>query len=204
MNLKVYQFKTKELSSNLFPMQSNQNDKNSEIQPNKTVRNASAKARSGHSHKENRKEIEKKWGKKTADKGWVAVPVTLLEYQNRLELKANHLCVLLHLLKRWWYEERLPFESVKNIGKPMGISQRQARNLLSELEQKQLPEIIARYEPDSYPGFITRHAQYTHEDGKTTRKANEYSFEGLVEALDFLVEQTKQYEEQQKVRKPTR
>src|SRR5262245_61775150 len=67
------------------------------------------------------KENEKKWGKPLLRAGWSMLPTTILSMQDDLELEANDINVLMHIISHWWYAERLPFPSLAEIAKRMSV-----------------------------------------------------------------------------------
>lgn len=81
--------------------------------------------------------IDNKWGN-AISAGFVAVPNALIKYQSKLGVSQNELTVLMNLLLHWWYKDRLPFPSTRNIAIRSGMEVRTVQRALSSLKTKQL------------------------------------------------------------------
>ena len=51
------------------------------------------------------RENEKKWGKPLLRAGWSLLPSAILAKQEELELTANDINILMHLIAHWWYAD---------------------------------------------------------------------------------------------------
>lgn len=126
------------------------------------MRNAMAKAVETE-EKKKIKENEKKWTRVLMEPGWTVIPSVILERQKALGLDATDMNIILHLARHWWYSEKLPYPSKREIADCMGIHPDTVRKR------------IARMEND---GLISRNPRRDNKYGGQT--SNSYSFEGLI------------------------
>lgn len=90
------------------------------------------------------KENEKKWGKPLLSAGWSLLPTVIVEKQDVLGLNANDVNILMHIIARWWYKERLPFPSIGQIAKVMGVHRSTVQRRIRDMEDRGLLERIPR------------------------------------------------------------
>ena len=117
------------------------------------------------------KSSEKMWGRANVEAGFLILPSILLERQKALDLNADELNVLLHLVRRWWEKDRLPHPGKKGIADCMGVSPRTVQRHLTALEGK---------------GLIRRKPRRRESGGTDT---NAYDLSGLVAKLTPLAEE---------------
>lgn len=110
---------------------------------------------------EKQEPLEVRWGRRTIQRGWAAVPRSLLESQDYLGLQGTDVVVLVHLIFFWRRANQLPFPSPKRIAQEMGIAEAEVENSLNRMESKNLLKRVVR------------------EDLPTA-----FDLNGLVEALD--------------------
>jgi DNA-binding transcriptional regulator YhcF (GntR family) len=89
-------------------------------------------------------DINSKWGKKIAERGFTQIPNYLL-YLNMfvdddIKLSASETIVLIHLISNWWNKEDMPYPSMQKISERSGISIRQVQRALKSLEEKEFIE----------------------------------------------------------------
>ena len=138
------------------------------------------------------RENEKKWGKKLLSAGWAMLPSLILERQRALGLDAIDVNIILHLVRHWWYAERLPYPSKREIAECMNIHESTVRRRIAKLEAA---------------GFVKRIPRKNKQRGQTT---NEYDLRGLIrEASKFAEEklarkeaEKREAEEMRKRKKP--
>jgi DNA-binding transcriptional regulator YhcF (GntR family) len=129
------------------------------------------------------KRNEEKWGKELLDAGWVMLPSTIVERQRALGLDAMDINILLHLIRHWWYADRLPFPSKRAIADCMNINESTVRKRIKKLEAGGLVKRIERYHPS------------------LGRDTNAYDLSGLIEeATPFAVEAVEQRKHEKKAR----
>ena len=131
-------------------------------------------------------EMKKKFGKNTASLGFSQIPFALFEMQGQLEISSAQMMVLLNIIKHWWYEDSLPFPSVKSIADCTGTSRSNVQKHLAALERM---------------GYIKR-IERKNQIGKQT--SNEFNFDGLLKKMDvyskeMLVLRKKQQKEREKM-----
>lgn len=69
--------------------------------------------------------VKEKWqGAVTEGSGFVAIPMTLLRMQTKLELTATDMVVLINLLAHWWDPARAVFPRSATIANRMGVAKR--------------------------------------------------------------------------------
>ena len=126
---------------------------------------------------------QEKWGAALMKAGYTVVPSILIERQQALGLSATDLNILLHLLRHWWYADKLPYPSKKTIATCMGITPRTVQRRIAAMERDGLLKRVLR----SHPTY-----------GKIT---NEYDLSGLIaEATPFAEEAIKLRDEKKKER----
>lgn len=111
---------------------------------------------------------EKKWTAPLMDAGWSVLPNVILERQHVLDLDAVDVNILLHLVKHWWFPEKLPHPSKQTIADCMGIDASTVRRRIKRLEER---------------GLIERRKRFDQRKGQQT---NEYDLSGLVAAASHL------------------
>jgi len=144
-----------------------------------------------------KKKIAARWGDLVYLQGWTAIPNVLIEYQSRLELTDQELVILMHLIRFWWDEDKKPFPSIKTLAKELGKNERSVQRILNTLENKQTP---VKHFGAKTPGYIERISRFT--NGKQT--SNEFSFDPLKKALDFLVIEDKESKKKRTGRQASR
>jgi len=90
---------------------------------------------------------EEKWGKELIEAGWTLLPSTILERQQALGLDPMDINILLHLIRHWWYADRLPYPSKRVIAECIGIDESTVRKRIQRLEVAGLVKRIARKHP---------------------------------------------------------
>ena len=136
-----------------------------------------------------------KWG--LAGISFTQVPNILLDNKKRLELNDSEFLLLLHLMKYWWGDSRLPFPSKSTLAKVMGKDERQIQRILKSLENKSAP---LNNEWSDKPGYITRIDNY---DDSGKRRSNHYDLSKLKNALKCLAIEIENAKEQVNKKKPT-
>lgn len=136
------------------------------------------------------RENEKKWSKPLMDAGWSLIPSVILERQQALGLDALDMNILLHIVRHWWYADKLPYPSKRAIAECIGVHESTVRRHIARMEADGLIERISRYvqgqgQKSNYYDLrglikearpyaqeeITRRARRKHEDdAKRTRK----------------------------------
>ena len=139
--------------------------------------------------------VAEKWSKQVIEDGWTPVPNLLLMYQVRLQLKPQHICVLVHLLSYWWGKERNPFPSVKTLAERIGIQPRQVRRYFEQLEK----EIVIEVQGETIKGLVKRVDRYHESKGRTS---NEYDLSNLLHALKLIAQERDSLSGNLKTRKP--
>lgn len=107
---------------------------------------------------------EKKWTAPLMDAGWSVLPNVILERQRVLALDAVDVNIILHLVKHWWYPEKLPHPSKQTIADCIGIDASTVRRRIKSLEER---------------GLIKRKERFDKRQGQQT---NEYDLSGLIAA----------------------
>ena len=82
-----------------------------------------------------------KWGADvvaTEHHGFLQVPDALIRYQSELRLTATELCVLLHVLRFWWYADEYPHPRISLLAREIGVSRRTVERTIGSLEAKGL------------------------------------------------------------------
>jgi DNA-binding MarR family transcriptional regulator len=117
---------------------------------------------------ETSKSSEKKWGGAVMKFGFTVLPSLIFRAQARLGLTPTHLAVLLQIADYWWEHERKPYPGTTALGERLGLSPRQVRRHIAELERA---------------GLVKRIERRAAHRGKLT---NVYDLSGLVEKLKKL------------------
>ena len=117
---------------------------------------------------ESSKSSEKKWGAAVMKFGFTVLPSLIFRAQARLGLSPTHLAVLLQIADYWWEHERKPYPGTTALGERLGLSPRQVRRHIADLEQA---------------GLVKRIERRAAHRGKLT---NIYDLSGLVEKLKKL------------------
>jgi len=107
---------------------------------------------------------EAKWTEPLIQAGWSLVPNVIIERQQSIGLDSVDLNIILHLVKHWWYAERLPYPAKKTIATAIGISTSAVQRRIASMEKA---------------GFIKRIKRV---DPKFGQQTNEYDLSGLIEA----------------------
>jgi hypothetical protein len=113
-------------------------------------------------------DIEGKWGRLVAERGFAQIPNYLLQLNQFLgdeRLSPTELLVLLQLVGAWWKKDELPFPSVSTLASRCGVSTRQLQRSVAQLEELNL---VKRVKRRTKGGVIS---------------ANAYDLEPLVEFL---------------------
>lgn len=126
------------------------------------------------------KENEKKWGAPLMAAGFSMIPTMIFQKQNALGLKANDINVLMHLITHWWFADRLPYPSIKEIARRMGVDRSTVQRCITSMVDRKLIIRNARKSPygqttNSYDmsgliGKATVHAKKFLEDKKKRKK----------------------------------
>lgn len=82
--------------------------------------------------------FREKWGDKTSDYGWVAIPSILFFYQKELDINPTEMNVLTNLLLHWWESDKKPYPSQSSIARRMGVSTRTVQRALDSLDEKKI------------------------------------------------------------------
>jgi len=115
--------------------------------------------------KQNLKENEKKWGKPSIDAGWTLFPSVILERQQALGLDAVDFNIIMHLVKFWWFDNRLPHPAKKTIANCMGIHPSTVQRRIADMEKDGLIRRIKR------------------SDDEKGQQSNQYDLSGLIEKV---------------------
>lgn len=65
--------------------------------------------------------LEKIWGKKVKDHGYVAIPTIMIRCQHRLGISSTQFCILLQLLEYYRLPGRHPFPTKQQLADRIGI-----------------------------------------------------------------------------------
>lgn len=82
--------------------------------------------------------FREKWGEKTSDYGWVAIPSILFFYQKELDINPTEMNVLTNLLLHWWESDKKPYPAQSSIARRMGVSTRTVQRALDSLDEKKI------------------------------------------------------------------
>ena len=140
-----------------------------------------------HADDDGMKRNEKKWGRVLLDAGWSMIPVVILKRQQALGLDAKDINIILHLIRHWWYAERLPYPSKREIADCMGIDVSTVRRRIQKLEVagfvKRLPRSDSRYgqQTNAYDlsGLIREVEPFAKEEIEERKKRHEEAAEKL-------------------------
>lgn len=113
------------------------------------------------------KENERKWGKKLWGLGWVAIPAVVLKYQAELKLDGRDICLVMQLVRHWWYKDRDPFPSLGELARWLGVSK--------STVQRRLKKLVER-------GYIK--AKVRHDSRHGGQTSNSYELVGLAMAAE--------------------
>ena len=84
-------------------------------------------------------DVEEKWGKEVAERGFAQIPNYLLLINQFLaeenRLSPAELNVLMQLVGSWWRKAEMPYPALKTIAVRAGISDRQAQRAVTQLEK---------------------------------------------------------------------
>lgn len=84
-------------------------------------------------------DVEEKWGKDVAERGFAQIPNYLLLINQFLaeekRLSPAELNVLMQLVGSWWRKSEMPYPALKTIAVRAGISDRQAQRAVTQLEK---------------------------------------------------------------------
>jgi hypothetical protein len=117
------------------------------------------------------RQMEQKWSPTLIKAGWTVIPNVLLERQKAFGLDAVDDNILLHLIRHWWFHDRLPHPSKRTIAECMGIHPSTVRRRIKKMEAA---------------GFIQRQPRF---DPRYGQETNHYDFSGLIgEAKPFAQE----------------
>jgi len=123
------------------------------------------------------KASEKKWGRAVMKLGFTVLPSLIFRAQARLGLSPTHLAVLLQIADYWWEQERKPYPGTTALGERLGLSPRQVRRHIADLEKA---------------GIVKRIERRAAHRGKLT---NVYDLSGLVEKLKKLEPEFREVQE---------
>jgi DNA-binding MarR family transcriptional regulator len=125
---------------------------------------------------------EEKWTTTLMDAGWTVFPSIILERQQALGLDPIDINIIFHLVRHWWYADKLPYPSKRTIAECMGIDESTVRKHIAAMEKD---------------GLINRKPRYDPKFGG--QRSNEYVLDGLIkEARPFAEEALQQKEERRK------
>jgi DNA-binding MarR family transcriptional regulator len=117
------------------------------------------------------RENEKKWTKPLLAAGWSLIPSVILERQQALGLDPVDMNILLHIVRRWWYADKLPYPSKREIAECMGIDESTVRRHIKAMEAD---------------GLIRRIERYVKDQGQ---KSNFYDLTGLITSVQPYAEE---------------
>lgn len=125
--------------------------------------------------------LDVRWGRGVIQvKGWTGIPNLLLERQQRLNIDAIKLNILLVLLKHWWEKDNMPFPSKSKIGEIIGRDPSTVQRHIREMEKE---------------GLLVRNSRYYKAGGQSS---NEYDLTGLLTALAGLAKEEVEDQKKQK------
>jgi hypothetical protein len=91
------------------------------------------------------KQNEEKWTPTLMRAGYLVLPTVLLERQQALGLEAVDINILLHLIRHWWFADKLPHPSKKTIAECMGISRSTVQRRIAAMERDGLIKRVQRH-----------------------------------------------------------
>lgn len=112
--------------------------------------------------------LRAKWGATALEKGWTALPNTLIKNQRLLGLDPLEMNIILHLCSFWWSSATLPHPSKKTIAAAVAVDPRTVQRRIAKLEERNLIRRVWQASPDRRGG--------------TT--ANAYDLSGLARAIE--------------------
>jgi predicted transcriptional regulator len=78
--------------------------------------------------------VKEKWaGAVTEASGFVAIPMSLLRLQTKLDLSATDMVVLINLLAHWWDPARAVFPRSTTIATRMGVAKRTVQRSMQKM-----------------------------------------------------------------------
>ena len=87
--------------------------------------------------------IADKWkGAVNEGSGWVAIPMSLLRLQTKLELTATDMIVLANFLAHWWDPTRAVYPRSSTIAKRMGVTKRTVQRSTEKMVRKGLMDPV--------------------------------------------------------------
>lgn len=113
--------------------------------------------------------VSSKWGDYISNKGWIAIPSSIIKNQKKLNITSSELNIILILLSYWWEEDNLPFPSKKLMADIIGCDISTIRRNIKSLEDKGLINREYRKQPIV--------------DGKYKNQSNKYNFKGLIDKI---------------------
>ncbi len=105
------------------------------------------------------KRNEEKWSKSVLDAGFLVLPSVLLERQVALELDSIDMNILLHLMRFWWFKDRLPYPTKRTIAECMKISQSTVQRRIARMEKRGL--VNRRRRTDASESQVSNHYDLT-------------------------------------------
>jgi len=97
--------------------------------------------------------LEAKWGSKTLEHGWTAIPVLILQKQLQLKITPIGLNILLHLFALWWKKDQLPYPSQFSIADKIGVSHRTIQRETAKLRKLGLIKVQkTKFNDEKYLG----------------------------------------------------
>lgn len=102
--------------------------------------------------------VKEKWqGAVTDGSGFVAIPISLLRLQTKLNLTATDMVVLVNLLAHWWDPARAVFPRSTTIATRMGVTKR----TVQRSTQKMISAGLIEREFNEFQGTKRRTFQFT-------------------------------------------
>lgn len=130
--------------------------------------------------------LERKWGKRIIEAGWVALPSVFLQRQQAFGLDPLDLNIILQIADHWWERENLPFPSKNTIAKRIGVDARTVQRHIAQMEKDGLIRRIPRH----------------HSSGGS--RTNIYSFDGLIREAEPYAQEILNDREKRKREKSSR
>lgn len=114
-------------------------------------------------------QLEDKWGHKSLEMGWTAIPTALFLLQKELNLSPIQFNVLLNILLHWWGKD-WPHPSQKSIANRIGMSPKTVQRAILSIEEL---------------GLI--HKQRTSREHRKYNGRNIYDLSPLIKKLEDLM-----------------
>ena len=114
-----------------------------------------------------------------AETGYTPVPDILIRSQNRLQLSATEMVVLLNILLHWWKPGEWPFPRISTISTRMGIGRRTVERAIRSLQGK---------------GLLIHLRSESMDGGPSVRR---FDLSGLVNALEQFVKESERFKSKQ-------